>query len=212
MHVDESDATVATAGAEGEDRIVVRRQKRRGMQWGAQSSDALAALRTLQLNEGWDRYWQGRQLIPLAVAARPIPAPTRAYVTVYHLESETPSSQAPRTTLTRSFINTWPCDADALHLPDAHATLALSTCNVRKEVSLVANRAFLVSTSSDDPNVDYDEDQIVVTANSMLPYSGASSSPQRTSTGIPKPARISTPMDWEPSRTMSRKRWSTLFF
>jgi hypothetical protein len=47
------------------DHIVVRRQKRRGMQWGAKSSDALAALRTLQLNHGWDQYWHDRQLLRL---------------------------------------------------------------------------------------------------------------------------------------------------
>jgi len=47
---------------------VARRQKRRGMQWGEQTSDALAALRTLQLNAGWDPYWQERRLLRLAVA------------------------------------------------------------------------------------------------------------------------------------------------
>jgi hypothetical protein len=39
------------------------------MQWGARSSDALAALRTLLLNGGWERYWQGRHLLHLSVAA-----------------------------------------------------------------------------------------------------------------------------------------------
>jgi len=43
-------------GEKANDRIVARRQKRRGMQWGEQTSDALAALRTLALNEGWDTY------------------------------------------------------------------------------------------------------------------------------------------------------------
>ena len=55
-------------GEKANDRIVARRQKRRGMQWGAQTSDALAALRTLQLNEGWDAYWQERRLLHLAAA------------------------------------------------------------------------------------------------------------------------------------------------
>jgi len=32
-----------------------------GMQWSADTSDALAALRTLLLNEGWDAYWQSYQ-------------------------------------------------------------------------------------------------------------------------------------------------------
>ncbi len=35
---------------------------------GEQTSDALAALRTLQLNAGWDPYWQERRLLRLAVA------------------------------------------------------------------------------------------------------------------------------------------------
>jgi len=45
--------------------IVVRRQKNRGMQWSRETSDALAALRTLMLNGGWDRYWQQREVLPL---------------------------------------------------------------------------------------------------------------------------------------------------
>ena len=40
------------------DLIVDRRQKNRGMQWSEATSDALAALRTLMLNDGWDQYWQ----------------------------------------------------------------------------------------------------------------------------------------------------------
>ncbi len=55
-------------GEKANDRIVVRRQKRRGMQWGARTSDALAALRTLQLNEGWDTYWHDRHLLHLLAA------------------------------------------------------------------------------------------------------------------------------------------------
>jgi hypothetical protein len=47
------------------DLIVVRRQKNRGMQWSVETSDALAALRTLMLNGGWDRYWQQREVLPL---------------------------------------------------------------------------------------------------------------------------------------------------
>ena len=50
------------------DLIVARRQKNRGMQWSAATSDALAALRTLQLNGGWDRYWQQREVLPLVAA------------------------------------------------------------------------------------------------------------------------------------------------
>ncbi len=50
------------------DLIVARRQKNRGMQWSAATSDALAALRTLMLNGGWDRYWQLREVLPLLAA------------------------------------------------------------------------------------------------------------------------------------------------
>jgi len=35
------------------------------MQWSLETSDALAALRTLLLNGGWERYWQQRQILPL---------------------------------------------------------------------------------------------------------------------------------------------------
>jgi hypothetical protein len=47
------------------DLIVARRQKGRGMQWSLETSDALAALRTLLLNGGWEHYWQQRQILPL---------------------------------------------------------------------------------------------------------------------------------------------------
>ena len=47
------------------DLIVARRQKNRGMQWSETTSDALAALRTLMLNGGWDQYWQQREVLPL---------------------------------------------------------------------------------------------------------------------------------------------------
>jgi hypothetical protein len=47
------------------DLIVARRQKNRGMQWSEATSDALAALRTLMLNGGWERYWQQREVLPL---------------------------------------------------------------------------------------------------------------------------------------------------
>lgn len=40
------------------DLIVARRQKRRGMHWREASSDGLAALRTLLLNQEWDSYWR----------------------------------------------------------------------------------------------------------------------------------------------------------
>jgi hypothetical protein len=51
------------------DLLVARRQKQRGMQWSEATSDGLAALRTLMLNGGWDRYWQDHQVLPLAEAA-----------------------------------------------------------------------------------------------------------------------------------------------
>jgi hypothetical protein len=50
------------------DLIVARRQKGRGMQWSLETRDALAALRTLMLNDGWDQYWQQRA-VPLLVAS-----------------------------------------------------------------------------------------------------------------------------------------------
>jgi hypothetical protein len=51
----------------GNDLIVARRQKHQGMHWSEKTSDALAALRTLMLNDGWDLYWQKHQVLPLAV-------------------------------------------------------------------------------------------------------------------------------------------------
>jgi hypothetical protein len=51
----------------GNDLIVARRQKHQGMHWSEQTSDALAALRTLRLNGGWDLYWQKQQVLPLAI-------------------------------------------------------------------------------------------------------------------------------------------------
>ena len=53
------------------DLIVARRQKHPGMHWSETTSDALAALRTLLLNGGWDLYWQQRQVLPLAVPIGP---------------------------------------------------------------------------------------------------------------------------------------------
>ena len=51
----------------GNDLIVARRQKHQGMHWSEQTSDALAAMRTLLLNGGWDLYWQKHQVLPLAI-------------------------------------------------------------------------------------------------------------------------------------------------
>ena len=47
------------------DLIVARRQKRPGMQWSQETSAALATLRILMLNGGWERYWQRREVLPL---------------------------------------------------------------------------------------------------------------------------------------------------
>ncbi len=44
------------------DPIVAQRQKGAGMRWSLDTSDALAALRTLQLNGGWDDYWAHRRM------------------------------------------------------------------------------------------------------------------------------------------------------
>jgi len=55
-------------GEKANDRIVARRQKRKGMQWSVETSDALAALRTPLLNDGWDGYWQEHQPLYLEAA------------------------------------------------------------------------------------------------------------------------------------------------
>jgi len=47
------------------DQLVARRQKGAGRHWSQETSDALAALRTLLLNGGWARYWEHRQVLPL---------------------------------------------------------------------------------------------------------------------------------------------------
>lgn len=49
----------------GNDLIVARRQKNKGMHWSLETSDALAALKTLILNDGWELYWSHRQVLPL---------------------------------------------------------------------------------------------------------------------------------------------------
>ncbi len=51
------------------DVLVARRQKHRGMQWSEATSDGLAALRTLMLNGGWERYWVEGEVLPLMEAA-----------------------------------------------------------------------------------------------------------------------------------------------
>ncbi len=50
------------------DLLVARRQKNRGMQWSQPTSEGLAALQTLVLNGGWDRYWVEREVLPWAEA------------------------------------------------------------------------------------------------------------------------------------------------
>ena len=47
------------------DLIVARRQKHAGRHWSLPTSDALAALKTLRLNGGWDLYWSQRKVLPL---------------------------------------------------------------------------------------------------------------------------------------------------
>jgi hypothetical protein len=49
----------------GNDLMVARRQKKKGMHWSLETSDALAALKTLILNDGWELYWSHRQVLPL---------------------------------------------------------------------------------------------------------------------------------------------------
>ena len=55
-------------GEKANDRIVARRQKRKGMHGSVETADALAALRTLLLNGGWEQYWQGRGVLRLEAA------------------------------------------------------------------------------------------------------------------------------------------------
>lgn len=43
------------------DLLVARRQKNQGMHWSEETSAALMRLRTLRLNQEWDRYWLHRQ-------------------------------------------------------------------------------------------------------------------------------------------------------
>jgi hypothetical protein len=50
------------------DLLVAHRQKGQGMHWSLETSDALAALRTLMLNGGWERYWRNREVLPLVAA------------------------------------------------------------------------------------------------------------------------------------------------
>jgi hypothetical protein len=60
---------IGSGGVEkANDVIVARRMKRRGMHWNEESADALAALKTLWLNQGWDQYWEGREVLRLATA------------------------------------------------------------------------------------------------------------------------------------------------
>jgi hypothetical protein len=51
------------------DLIVAKRQKNRGMHWSEATADALAALKTVMLNQSWDLYWQKHQVLPLATAS-----------------------------------------------------------------------------------------------------------------------------------------------
>lgn len=48
------------------DLLVAQRQKGQGMHWSEDTSAALAQLRTLLLNGGWDQYWTNRQVMSLA--------------------------------------------------------------------------------------------------------------------------------------------------
>ena len=48
------------------DLIVAKRQKNRGMHWSEATADALAAMKTVMLNQAWDLYWVDQQILPLA--------------------------------------------------------------------------------------------------------------------------------------------------
>ncbi len=62
-----SEPHVSTGGVQGSVPSF-RGRMRQTASTGEQTSDALAALRTLQLNAGWDPYWQERRLLRMAVA------------------------------------------------------------------------------------------------------------------------------------------------
>jgi hypothetical protein len=51
------------------DLLVARRQKGKGMHWSGETSDALAALSTLKLNQEWECYWQQSDGRPAVLAA-----------------------------------------------------------------------------------------------------------------------------------------------
>jgi hypothetical protein len=58
---------IGSGGVEkGNDLIVARRMKRKGMHWSLKTADSLAALKTLWLNHGWDLYWGRREVLRLA--------------------------------------------------------------------------------------------------------------------------------------------------
>lgn len=58
---------IGSGGVEkGNDLIVARRMKRKGMHWSLEMADSLAALKTLWLNHGWDLYWGRREVLRLA--------------------------------------------------------------------------------------------------------------------------------------------------
>jgi hypothetical protein len=55
------------------DRLVARRQQGKGLHWSGETSDALAALRTLKQNQEWERYWQPPATQPALFAAAAYP-------------------------------------------------------------------------------------------------------------------------------------------
>jgi hypothetical protein len=58
---------IGSGGVEkGNDLMVARRMKRKGMHWSAEMADSVAALKTLWLNHGWDLYWARREVLRLA--------------------------------------------------------------------------------------------------------------------------------------------------
>jgi hypothetical protein len=48
------------------DLLVSRRQKKKGMHWGVDTSHSLATLKTLVLNQAWEEYWNRGEVLPLA--------------------------------------------------------------------------------------------------------------------------------------------------
>ncbi|WP_299411975.1 hypothetical protein, partial [Acaryochloris sp. IP29b_bin.148] len=50
----------------GIEQFTPQNPKERGMHWSEATADALAAMKTIMLNQAWDLYWVDQQILPLA--------------------------------------------------------------------------------------------------------------------------------------------------